>query len=48
MLAFANAVIPGVSLLEIHDRYFSSLLDMNVFRNGAFFSAKEESANNRD
>jgi hypothetical protein len=34
MLAFASTVIPGFRLLEIHDQDISSLLDMQVFRNG--------------
>jgi hypothetical protein len=41
LLAFANTVIPGFSLLEIHDQDFCSLLDMYVFRNGAPSSMKE-------
>jgi hypothetical protein len=40
LLTFANTVIPGFSLLEIHDQVFYSLLDMYVFRNGAFSSTK--------
>jgi hypothetical protein len=43
LLAFASTVIPGLSLLEIHDQYFYSLLDMYVFRNGASSSTKERS-----
>jgi hypothetical protein len=35
LLALASTVIPGFSLLEIHDQDFFSLLDMYVFRNGA-------------
>jgi hypothetical protein len=31
VLAFASTVIPGFSLLEIHDQNFCSLLDMYVF-----------------
>jgi hypothetical protein len=31
MLAFSSTVIPGFSLLEIHDQDFYSLLDMYVF-----------------
>jgi hypothetical protein len=37
------AVIPGFSLLEIHDQDFYSVLDMYVFRNGACSSTKEGS-----
>jgi hypothetical protein len=41
LLVFASTVIPGFSLLEIHDQdYFYSLLDMYVFRNGASSSTK--------
>jgi hypothetical protein len=43
LLAFANTVSPGLSLLEIHDQDFYSLLDMYVFENGAFSSTKERS-----
>jgi hypothetical protein len=35
-LAFANTVVPGFSLVEIHDQEILSLLDMYVFRNFAF------------
>jgi hypothetical protein len=35
LLVFASTVIPGFSLLEIHDRDLYSILDMYVFRNGA-------------
>jgi hypothetical protein len=35
LLAFASTVIPGFGLLEIYDQEFCSLLDMDVFRNGA-------------
>jgi hypothetical protein len=38
-----KTVIPGFSLLEIHDQDFCSLLDMYVFRNGASCSTKEGS-----
>jgi hypothetical protein len=38
LLAFTSTVIPGFSLLEIHDQYFYSLLDVYMFRNGAFSS----------
>jgi hypothetical protein len=31
LLAFASTVIPGFSLLEIHDQDFYSLLDMYAF-----------------
>jgi hypothetical protein len=34
LLVFASTVIPGFSLLSIHDQDFYSLLDMHVFRNG--------------
>jgi hypothetical protein len=37
---FASTVIPGFSLLEIHDREFCSVLDTYMFRNGASSSAK--------
>jgi hypothetical protein len=40
LLAFATAVIPGFSLLEIHDQDFCSLLDMYVLRNGASSSTR--------
>jgi hypothetical protein len=43
LLAFASTVIPGFSLLEIHDQDFYSLLDMDVFQNGASSSTKEGS-----
>jgi hypothetical protein len=43
LLAFASTVIPGFSLLEVHDQDFYSLLDMYVFRNGASSSTKEGS-----
>jgi hypothetical protein len=43
LLAFASTVIPGFSLLEIHDQDSYSLLDMFVFRNGASSSTKEGS-----
>jgi hypothetical protein len=43
LLAFASTVIPGFSLLEIHDQDFYSLLDMYVFQNGASSSMKERS-----
>jgi hypothetical protein len=36
-------VIPGFSLLDIHDQDFCSLLDMYVFRNGASSSMREGS-----
>jgi hypothetical protein len=38
LLALASTVIPGFSLLDIHGQDFYSLLDMYMFRNGAFFS----------
>jgi hypothetical protein len=41
MLAFASTVIPGFSLLEIHDQDFYSLLGMYMFWNGASSSTKE-------
>jgi hypothetical protein len=41
LLAFASTVIPGFSLLKIHDQDFYSLLDMCEFRNGASSSMKE-------
>jgi hypothetical protein len=40
LLVFASTVIPGFGLLEIHDQNFCSLLNMNVFRNGASSSTK--------
>jgi hypothetical protein len=44
LLAFASAVIPGFSLLKIHDQEgFCSLLDMYVFRNGASSLSREGS-----
>jgi hypothetical protein len=43
LLAFVSTVIPGFSLLKIHDQYFYSLLDLYVFRNGASSLTKEES-----
>jgi hypothetical protein len=43
LLAFASTVIPGFSLLEIHDQDFYSLLNMYVFQNGASYSTKEAS-----
>jgi hypothetical protein len=43
LLAFASTVIPGFSLLQIHDQDICSLLDMYVFRNGAYSSTKEGS-----
>jgi hypothetical protein len=42
-MVFASTVIPGYSLLEIHDKNFYSALDMYVFRNGASSSTKEGS-----
>jgi hypothetical protein len=42
LLAFASAVIPGSSLLEIHDQDFCSLLDIYVFRNEVFSSTRGE------
>jgi hypothetical protein len=42
LLAFASTVIPGFSVLEIHEQDFCSLLDMYVFRNGAFSSTRGE------
>jgi hypothetical protein len=41
LLAFARTVIPGFSLLEVHDQDFCSLLDMYAFRSGASSSTKE-------
>jgi hypothetical protein len=35
LLALASTVIPGFSLLDIHDQDFCPLLDMYMFRNGA-------------
>jgi hypothetical protein len=35
LLAFDSTVIPGFSLLKIHEQDFYSLLDMYVFWNGA-------------
>jgi hypothetical protein len=43
LLAFASTVIPGFSLLEIHDQDFYCIPDMYVFRNGASSSTKEGS-----
>jgi hypothetical protein len=43
LLAFASTVIPGFSLLEIHEEDLYSLPDMYVFRNGASSSTKEGS-----
>jgi hypothetical protein len=40
-MGFASTVIPGFSLLEIHEQDFYSLLDMYVFGNGASSSTKE-------
>jgi hypothetical protein len=34
-MAFASSVIPGFSLLEVHDQDFCSLLVLYVFRNEA-------------
>jgi hypothetical protein len=42
-MAFTSTVIPGFSLLEIHDQDFYSLLCMYVFRNGASSSTREVS-----
>jgi hypothetical protein len=41
LLVFPSTVIPGFSLLEIHEQDFYSLLDVYVFRNGSFSSTKE-------
>jgi hypothetical protein len=38
LLAFAGIIIPGFRLHMIHDQDFCSLLDMYMFRNGAFSS----------
>jgi hypothetical protein len=43
LLAFTSTVIPGFILLEIHDQHFYSLLDIDVFRNGASSSTKDVS-----
>jgi hypothetical protein len=43
-LAFTSTLIPGFSLLKIHDQDFYSLLDMYMFRNGASRSTKEDLA----
>jgi hypothetical protein len=43
LLTFASTVIPGFSLLDIHDQDLYSLLDTYVFWNGASSSAKEGS-----
>jgi hypothetical protein len=43
LLVFASTVVPGLSLLEIHDQDFYSLLDMYVFRNGVSSSTKKGS-----
>jgi hypothetical protein len=43
LMAFASTVIPGFSLLEIHDQDFYSLLYMYMFRNWASSSTKEVS-----
>jgi hypothetical protein len=40
LLILASTVIPGFSLLDIHDQDFYSLLDMYVFRNGASSSTR--------
>jgi hypothetical protein len=44
LLAFDSTVVPGFSLLEIHDQDFSYFLDMHVFRNGASSSMREGAA----
>jgi hypothetical protein len=43
LLIFDSTVIPGFSLLEIHDEDFCSLLDVYVFRNGTSSSTRERS-----
>jgi hypothetical protein len=43
LLAFASTIIPGFSLLEIHDEEFYYLLDMYKFQNGNSSSTKEGS-----
>jgi hypothetical protein len=43
LLDSASTVIPGFSLLEIHDQDFYSLLDLYAFRSGASSSMKEGS-----
>jgi hypothetical protein len=42
LLTFTSTVIPGFSLIEIHEQDFCSLLDMYVFRNGASSSTRKE------
>jgi hypothetical protein len=37
---YSCTVIPGFSVLEIHDRNFCSLLDMYMFKNGASSSTR--------
>jgi hypothetical protein len=34
LLALISTVIPGISLCEIHDQEFGSVLHMYIFRNG--------------
>jgi hypothetical protein len=41
--AFASTFIPDFSLLEICDQDFCSLLDINMFRNGASYSTRKQS-----
>jgi hypothetical protein len=43
LLVFRSTVIPGSSLLRIHDQDFYSLLDMYMFQNGASSLMKEGS-----
>jgi hypothetical protein len=40
-LAFASTVIPGFSLLKIHDKDLYYCLHMHVFQMGAYFLMKE-------
>jgi hypothetical protein len=41
LLAFTSVVIPGFSLLRIHNQDFCYLLDMYMFRNEASSSTRE-------
>jgi hypothetical protein len=43
LLDFASKVIPGFSLVEIHDQDFYSILDIYVFQNLASSSSSEQS-----
>jgi hypothetical protein len=42
LLAFTSTIIPGFSVLEIHNQGFYSFLDMHVFRNWASSSTKQQ------